>query len=105
MRDNQDAENEDQFFGAIEEVLNNRESEKEKLERIEVARKYWLLYNSHGYINLGMFEGGWHQPFQIKFSDVDHFMPGANDKLDYICDCIISNRSVFGDNRWPPISI
>ena len=100
-----DIKNDGEFFEVIEEILEHGESELVIQNRTEIARKYWLLYNSHGYINLGMFEGGWHQPFQIKFSDVDHFMPGANDKLDYICDCIISNRSVFGDNRWPPISI
>ena len=100
-----DAENEDQFFDAIEEVLINRETENLRLERIEIARKYWLLYNSHGYINLGMFEGGWNQPLKIFFSDIEDFLPGADEKLDYICACVISNNPIFGDNRWPPISL
>ena len=100
-----DAENEEQFFDAIEKFLNNRETDKVRFERIEIARKYWLLYNSHGYINLGMFEGGWHQPLKINFSDIGEFLPGVDEKLDYICACVISNKPVFDDNRWPPISL
>ena len=100
-----DVTSRDEYFQAIEQILDGGESADEVDSRIAAARKYWLLYNSHGYMNLGLFEGGWTQPLQIKFTDISEFLPGANAKLDYICDCVISGEPVFGDNRWPPIRL
>lgn len=100
-----DVNNETEFFEAIRDLLSRRESPEAVERRREVGKKYWLLYYFHGYIDLGLFRGGWTKPSELLFTGVQDFLPSRNEKLDYVCDAIMSGKPVFGDNRWPPLSL
>jgi len=99
-----DVSNESEFYESIQRVLTNSETEETVNNRIKLSKKYWLLYNSHGFVNLGLFSQGWTKPVELLFDSIDDFLPGNNNKLDYICDSIIAGKPIFGESRWPPPS-
>jgi hypothetical protein len=99
-----DVNNEREFFDAIQNLLSCPENPEARECRCQIAKKYWLLYYFYGYINLELFKGGWTRPSELLFSGIEDFLPGRNEKLDYVCDAILSGQPIFGDNRWPPPS-
>jgi FkbM family methyltransferase len=99
-----DVANESEFYESIQGVLSGCETRQTINERIKLSRKYWLLYNSHGFVNLGLFNQGWTKPVELLFDRLEEFLPGNNHRLDYICDAILTGKPIFGDSRWPPIS-
>jgi FkbM family methyltransferase len=99
-----DITDEQDFYDRIHHVLKNKECHRKISERTLLSKKYWLLYNSHGFVDLGLFSQGWTKPVEILFDRLDDFLPGKNEHLDYICDAILTGRPIFGENRWPPVS-
>lgn len=70
------------------------------------AKKYYLLFNKFAEIDFKLFEGSEVLSVpKLLFDSADALLPGHNEALDYICDCIIKNKPVFGDNRWPPVTL
>jgi len=100
-----DVSSEKEFYENIEKIFHSPESDNKIEERIELSRKYWLLYQFHGFIDFGLFRGGWGKPVELLFGGLADFLPGRNEKLDYICDAILSGKPIFGDHRWPPVSL
>lgn len=100
-----DVSSEEEFYDSIQSVLTHGESKEAVEERIQLSRKYWLLYDCHGFVNLNLFNQGWTKPVELLFDSLDDFLPGNNTKLDYVCDAILSGEPIFGDSRWPPISL
>ncbi len=78
----------------------------QKQEIMLEARKYYLLFRLFAQIDFKLFEGAevLIQP-HLLFDSIDAIMPGNNEALDYICDSIINGKEIFGDNRWPPITL
>jgi hypothetical protein len=100
-----DISTEEEFYASIENILNYGESQQNVEDRTRLTRKYWLLYNFHGFVDLGLFEDGWVKPAQLEFTSLEDFLPGKNEKLDYICDSILNGEPIFGESRWPPVSL
>ena len=99
-----DVATESEFYKTIKNTLLTHETRQAVHRRIELSRKYWLLYNSHGFVNLGLFTQGWTKPVELLFHGMDDFLPGANERLDYFCEAVLSDKPIFGSYRWPPIS-
>ena len=99
-----DVADENAFYQNIENMLRKGETRQKINQRIWRSKKYWLLYNLHGFVDLGLFSQGWTKPVEVYFQGIEDFIPGRNRHLDYVCDAIMTGKPVFGDLRWPPIS-
>ncbi|MDR1236335.1 MAG: hypothetical protein LBJ96_04995 [Holosporaceae bacterium] len=93
------------FFRLLENMLKNEINDRESI--IEETRKYFLLYYCIGSIDYNLIRGNDVNsvPFDILFDSVDQLLPGKSEALDYVCDAILNNRSIFGVDRRPPITI
>lgn len=95
------------FFFLINKVLSTKESNAEIQKRIELSKKYYLLFYYHALVDLKLFQGSDTGGVENKllFRDFKELLPGKNEALDYICDSIINKLPIYGENRWPPITI
>ena len=100
-----DVNNETDYFETISSCLAEKQSEDDRTQRRNLARKYWMLYGFHGFMDLELFRGGWKEPVEVLFDNLEAIMPGRNEKLDFLCDSVISDKPLFGPNRWPPTSL
>lgn len=100
--------NKTEFYSMIEGILNNDEDfVKPPNEIKELAQKYYLLYYYIGQIDYKLLQGndvGSH-PLRIFFDSEEKLFPGNNKALDYICNAILNKQPIFGENKWPPITI
>ncbi len=103
----------DEYLGYLNSCIQDN-AEKINLEKAELARKYWYLYAFHASCRLDFFESGYYKnlltikrgvdgfEFELKNISAAEILPGKNQTIDYICDSIINNLPIFGENRWPP---
>lgn len=103
---------------------NNREEYYNLLEKYsaanvidtnskELARKYWYFYAFHAAFNTGLLVTK-QVPSRLQKQclttivahlddvSVEDLLPGKNAQLDYICDAILQNKPIYGNNIWPP---
>jgi hypothetical protein len=94
----------DEFWATVRKVLDEGEPDSVRQTRIELSRKYYYLYFYHARVDFKLFQGDDQNitPTKFLFDDASALLPGRNEALDYICDCILEGRPVFGENRWPP---
>lgn len=94
-----------EYHQFMREILDDTFTYNSKQIQLD-AQKYYLLFSLFAEIDFKLFEGAevLVQP-KLLFDSDDALMPGNNKALDYICDCILNNNPVFGDNRWPPITL
>lgn len=82
--------------------------------RQTLAMKYWYLFAFHGSTITGLFETNQKKGmFVIRGMDAviahpkaltaQDLLPGVNAQLDYLCDAILNNWPIMGENRWPPL--
>lgn len=97
-------ESKEEYFDLIHQILTDGEPQSLINERIELSKKYYLLYYYHGYVDFKMFQGSDTQVVEDKFllKSYEDLLPGKNEALDYICDSIMNKLPIYGDNRWPP---
>jgi len=99
-----DPKNKKDFFDLILKLLHIPESSFVVKRRVELARRYYLLFSSHAQVDLKLFQGSDTGSVEDKFlfRNFKDLLPGKNNALDYICDSIINHLDIFGENRWPP---
>jgi hypothetical protein len=95
------------FFEILQNVLSNDVNETTSSEIIERARAYYFLYNHITQIDMKLFVGNDLEtvPTKALYSSVDDLAEGKNEALDYICNAIIQEKPIFGENIWPPVTI
>jgi len=72
--------------------------------RIDLARKFILLYQYHYYMRLGLFESEAGRLPTIRVSAAAELLPGHNPQLDYLVDSILAGLPIVSADRWPPES-
>jgi hypothetical protein len=103
----------EEYFHHLHELLKQSLSAEDKKDIQQLAMKYWYLYAFHGSVVTGLFETNqkiWlsvkrgidDATAQVKALTVEDLLPGANPQIDYICDAIIQDLPIMGENRWPP---
>lgn len=102
----------DQYYNFIKKYSNGYQPDQ-KRQCLELAQKYWYLYAFHCSTVMGTVETetkitanlrrniGVPEPI-IKALSYKDLLPGKNEQLDYLCDTILKNLPILGDNRWPP---
>lgn len=97
----------EEFFDKLESLLTKHVclSESERISKL--AKTYYLLYYYSGQVDYKLYQGNdtGTIPVKILFDSEEMLMPGHNKALDYICDSILNNKPIFGENRWPPITV
>jgi len=96
-----DPSNRSDYFFMLEKILSNNIALKSEGSAL-LAKKYWYLYAYHASVATGVFDlnENWvHVPKELTYQDL---LPGANIYLDYICDSVMNDLPIFGENRWPP---
>ncbi|MGE3319771.1 MAG: hypothetical protein AB7I18_10810 [Candidatus Berkiella sp.] len=101
------------YFALLQQFMKEPLSGEQGGKIQELAMRYWYLYAFHASIVTGLFEtahtdltsmkrgmAGFHS--HIRAISVADILPGVNEKLDYVCDSIMKNLPIFGENRWPP---
>lgn len=99
--------NQAEFFGLIKKILTEGETASTIQERIKLSKKYYILYFYYARVGFQLFEGcaGGFNPSRLLFNHCDALLPGKSAALDYICDSIIERLPIYGENRWPPITL
>lgn len=103
----------DNYFEMLNQFLQEPIPLEQSKKIQELAMKYWYLFAFHASVVTGLCEmphidlttlkrgmDGFHS--YIRAISVNDLLPGVNEKLDYICDSIIGNLPIMGENRWPP---
>jgi hypothetical protein len=96
-----------EFFGLINKLLTEGEAPAIIQERIELSKKYYILYFYYARVDFNLFEGCCvgSNPSRLRFGGYEALLPGKSASLDYICDSIINRLPIYGDQRWPPLSL
>lgn len=97
---------ENDFFQKLDSVLRSPKMGFSK-EIQSRGRAYYLLYHYIVQIKMGLVSGNdlGTTPARLSYNNLDALKPGTNEALDYICDSITNQKPIFGDNRWPPITL
>ena len=97
----------DEFFSLIQQLISREQTEEEIKQRIDLSKKYYLLYYYHTLVNFEAFQGNESDSVEqcFKIQSYEEMLPGKNPALDYICDKILSKQPIYGDNIWPPLTL
>jgi len=97
----------DDFFKKLTEMLSCPIDEKTSNEIIKLGKAYYFLNRFIVQTDLKLFSGDQESvtPSRLLYNNIDALLPGKNEALDYICDSILTGKPIFGENRWPPITI
>ena len=100
-------QNENNYYELIHHFFKVTENPEEIEERIRLSKKYYYLYLYHSNVDFKLFQGCDYLIVQEKmlFNSFRELLPGKNKALDYICDSMTNKLPVFGENRWPPLTI
>lgn len=98
--------NDKEYFELINRILTDGDSQSVN-ERIELSKRYYLLYFGHAYVDFKMLQGSdtGVVPDRFLFESYEDLLPGRCEALDYICDSIINKLPIYGENRWPPATL
>jgi hypothetical protein len=96
------------FFNHLQLLLSNEDIKPSDSNCIrELGRAYYFLYYHIILTNMKLFSGNdlGTVPTKLLYNSLDALKEGSNDSLDYICDAILSLKPIFGENRWPPVTL
>ena len=91
-----------EYFDMLRNSISNRSENACSIKISKLAKKYWYLYAFHSQIpiiTMEKYKNGLMVPKNLTYK---HLLPGTNPYLDYICDAIINDLPIMGENRWPP---
>jgi SAM-dependent methyltransferase len=96
-----------EYFDLIDRYLSKPLSAEEASQVAERSRKYFLLFSCYGSVDLGLCQGSdcGITEDKLLFDSISKLLPGENKALDYVCDSIIARQPIFGDGRWPPLTL
>jgi len=97
----------DEFFSLIQQLTSKEQTKEEIKRRIELSKKYYLLYYYHSQVNFEAFQGNDLNSVEqcFKIQSYEEMLPGKNPALDYICDKILNKQPIYGNNNWPPLTL
>lgn len=101
------------YFDQLYNLLSQKWPRDKQSHFQELAMKYWYLFAFHASTVTGLFETKKQKglfairgmeaiiahPKELSANDL---LPGKNAQLDYLCDSIMNNLPIMGENRWPP---
>lgn len=96
--------NKNDYLFKLKEILTNN---KINFDQIENGKTYYLLYYYFGLIDFKLIQGNDIDtiPTKLLYNRIEDLMTGKNKMLDYICNSILNHEPIFGENKWPPISV
>jgi len=94
------------FFRELTDCLASENGAKPDPEIVRLSRTYYLLYYYFTQIDCRLVEGNDLDsiPAKLLYENIEELLPGNNEALDYICDSILNDKPIFGDDRWPPMT-
>lgn len=91
----------DEYYTVIDNILSGKIVNNSK-ESSLLAKRYWYLFTYYASVETGLVEfdkNYRHVPKELTCEDI---LPGANEYIDYVCDSVINDLPIMGENRWPP---
>ena len=100
-------ETKEAFFIKLTEILSQTVEESVSDEISKLGRAFYFLFHFIVQTDLKLFDGDQLNlfPLRLLYDKIDALLPGKNEALDYICDSILTGKPIFGENRWPPVTI
>jgi hypothetical protein len=89
----------------LHNIIANKSENVYSQKTSQLAKKYWYLYAFHGSVVMDFLNERSEGSSILKNLTYKDLLPGANQYLDYICDEIIHDLPIMGENRWLPEGI
>ena len=97
-----DPKTKEEYYKMLSDLVSNDLGCEKKRQVAELAKKYWYLYSFCFSIKIELIEKLKENYYSSKELSWESLLPGTDAYLDYLCDSIINDLPIAGENRWPP---